>query len=53
MNISLGRLPVGEWRDVTKEELEGLKSSLKDSDNSSYKDRLEKGTGGKRRRERP
>ena len=52
MNITLGKLPVGEWRDLTMEELEGLKSSLKDSDNSSYIDRLEKGTGGKRRRER-
>ena len=50
MNISLGNLPLGKWRDLTEEELEGLKSSLKDSDNSSYIDSLEKGTGGKRRR---
>jgi 23S rRNA pseudouridine2604 synthase len=50
MNISLGNLPVGKWRDLTKQELEGLKNSLKDSDNSSFADQLEKGTGGKRRR---
>jgi len=50
MNISLGHLAVGKWRDLTKKELQGLKNSLKDSDNSSYVDRLEKGTKGKRRR---
>lgn len=49
MNISLGNLPIGEWRDLTPEELEGLQNSLKDSDNSSYIDQLEKGTQGRRR----
>jgi len=52
MNISLGKLPIGEWRDLTKEELDGLKASLKNSGNSSYVDSLEKGTGGRRRRDR-
>jgi len=52
MNISLGKLPIGEWRDLTAAELKGLKDSLKDSDNSSFVDKLERGTGGKRRRER-
>lgn len=50
MNISLGDLPIGTWRDLTEEELNGLKSKLKDSDNSSYIDSLERGTGGRRRR---
>lgn len=50
MNISLGDLPVGKWRDLTSKELNGLRDSLKDSDNSSYVDRQERGTGGKRRR---
>ena len=50
MNISLGNLPIGKWRDLTKKELEGLKNSLKYSDNSSFADQLQKGTGGKRKR---
>lgn len=50
MNISLGNLPEGKWRDLTEKELQELKDSLKESDNSSYVDQLEKGTGGKRRR---
>ncbi|MCZ6594662.1 MAG: 23S rRNA pseudouridine(2604) synthase RluF [Bacteroidetes bacterium] len=50
MNISLGNLPIGKWRDLTKKELEGLKNSLKNSDNSSFADQLIKGTVGKRRR---
>ncbi len=49
MNISLGNLPVGKWRDLTEKELKDLRDSLKDSDNSSYVDRMNKGTGGKRR----
>ena len=50
MNILLGNLAIGEWRDLTKKELQDLEDSLKNSDNSSYVDRLEKGTGGRRRR---
>lgn len=32
MNLELGDLPVGEWRDLTPEELKTLKDSVKDSD---------------------
>lgn len=32
MNLSLGNLPVGKWRNLTKEELAILKDSVKDSD---------------------
>ncbi|MDP2687711.1 MAG: 23S rRNA pseudouridine(2604) synthase RluF [Aequorivita sp.] len=32
MNLELGNLPVGEWRDLSAEELKGLKESVKDSD---------------------
>ena len=50
MNIELGKLPIGEWRDLTAKELTDLKTSIETSDNSSYVDRLQKGTGGRRRR---
>lgn len=32
MNLELGNLPVGQWRDLTGEELKILKDSVKDSD---------------------
>lgn len=32
MNLKLGDLPVGKWRDLTPEELKTLKDSVKDSD---------------------
>lgn len=32
MNLGLGDLPVGEWRDLTSEELKTLRDSVKDSD---------------------
>ncbi|WP_271393523.1 23S rRNA pseudouridine(2604) synthase RluF [Aequorivita sinensis] len=32
MNLELGDLPIGEWRDLTEEELKTLKDSVKDSD---------------------
>ena len=32
MNLELGNLPVGQWRDLTKEELKDLRDSVKDSD---------------------
>ncbi len=35
MNISLGKLPVGQWRELTSEEVKVLTHSLKESDNSS------------------
>ncbi|PQB04743.1 23S rRNA pseudouridine(2604) synthase RluF [Aureitalea marina] len=37
MNIALGDLPTGAWRDLTTRELEDLKKELKDSDNQSFK----------------
>jgi len=39
MNIRLSNLPVGEWRDLTNEELSELKNSLDDSLNISEKQR--------------
>lgn len=50
MNIELGNLPIGKWRDLTPKELLELRESLKDSDNSSFVDSLEKNR--KRRRKR-
>ncbi len=40
MNLELGDLPVGEWRDLTAEELKNLRDSVKDSDGlpKAYKD---------------
>jgi 23S rRNA pseudouridine2604 synthase len=32
MNLELGDLPVGQWRDLTAEELKTLRDSVKDSD---------------------
>ena len=32
MNLELGNLPVGQWRDLTEKELQLLKDSVKDSD---------------------
>ncbi len=32
MNLTLGDLPLGSWRDLTEEELQTLKDSVKDSD---------------------
>ncbi|RDK85541.1 23S rRNA pseudouridine(2604) synthase RluF [Marinirhabdus gelatinilytica] len=53
MNIELGNLPIGKWRDLTEKELKGLQDLVKGSDNSSYVDRVEKkGATGKRRRGR-
>ena len=45
MNLELGNLAVGEWRDLTTEELNSLKDSVKDSDGlpkSFEKDRRQK-----------
>ncbi len=49
MNISLGDLKLGEWRDLTKEELNGLKDSVADSKNVPQAERNQS-TGGRRRR---
>ena len=44
MNISLGKLVVGEWRYLTEQEVNGLKLAVTSSDNSSFIDNLEKET---------
>jgi len=49
MNIDLGKLPVGEWRDLTKKELDGLKEAVSISQNAPQAERNER-AGGKRRR---
>jgi len=36
MNIELGDLPTGSWRDLTEEELNGLKDAVTASDNSAF-----------------
>lgn len=38
MNVALGELPYGEWRDLTKEELKGLQDAVADSNNASFID---------------
>lgn len=65
MNLVIGELPLGEWRDLTETELQELKSSVEESDNSSFVDSVSKtpstssgknrkphSTGGRRRRGR-
>lgn len=49
MNIELGNLPIGAWRDLTPEELNGLQRSIKNSDNSSFVDAKEEKGLGKRK----
>jgi 23S rRNA pseudouridine2604 synthase len=34
MNISLGNLQTGKWRDLTEVEINGLKAAVTDSDNT-------------------
>jgi 23S rRNA pseudouridine2604 synthase len=34
MNISLGNLPTGKWRDLTAEEIKGLQAAVTESDNT-------------------
>jgi 23S rRNA pseudouridine2604 synthase len=36
MNIELGDLPIGKWRDLTEAELNGLKDAVETSDNSAF-----------------
>lgn len=38
MNVELGDLPYGEWRDLTKEEVKGLQDAVAESKNASYVD---------------
>mgnify|MGYP000291572741 CR=1 FL=1 len=49
MNIALGDLKTGDWRDLTPEELQSLKAAVSESKNVPQVER-EKATGGKRRR---
>lgn len=56
MNLEIGDLPVGEWRDLTENELKTLKDSVEGSDNQpkAYPSKREpvknqNSTGGKRR----
>jgi len=51
MNIELGSLPTGSWRDLTAKELQGLKDAVSHSDNAPQATRLER-TSGRRRRGR-
>ncbi len=50
MNIELGNLAMGAWRDLTKNELTVLQQNLAGSDNSSFVDQQQQKTRGKRRR---
>jgi 23S rRNA pseudouridine2604 synthase len=34
MNISLGNLKIGKWRDLTSEEINGLQEAVSDSKNA-------------------
>ncbi len=38
MNIELGDLPIGKWRDLTAAEISGLQEAVSDSENSSFVD---------------
>ncbi len=49
MDIELGNLPVGKWRDLTSEEKSQLMKAVVDSDNRTYAQRHQR-TGGKRRK---
>lgn len=49
MNIELGKLKTGDWRDLTSEEVRGLQNAVSDSSNVPQAER-EKSTGGRRRR---
>ena len=50
MNINLGELPEGEWRDLTTNELNELKDSLGESLNVSQVQRKFEGTGDKQKK---
>ncbi|WP_203294302.1 23S rRNA pseudouridine(2604) synthase RluF [Luteirhabdus pelagi] len=51
MNITLGDLKVGEWRDLTKKEIEGLLDATEESKNIPQAQRNQNAsTGGRRRR---
>ena len=49
MNIELGDIPTGKWRDLTSSEIDGLKSAVSESSNAPQADRFK---GGRRRSDR-
>lgn len=51
MDIELGDLPNGQWRNLTLKELQGLKEAVKISDNTPEAERVKK-TTAKRRKDR-
>ena len=50
MNIKLGDLPTGEWRNLNYSELKVLKKALQDSDNSPLAQSIKEKPRGRRRR---
>ncbi|HPF11661.1 MAG TPA: 23S rRNA pseudouridine(2604) synthase RluF [Flavobacteriaceae bacterium] len=50
MNVELGDLPVGKWRYLSDQELKGLQTAIKDSENRPYTDVLQKKLGKRRSR---
>ena len=38
MHLHLGDLPLGQWRDLTQKEVNDLKATIADSDNSPFAD---------------
>jgi len=50
MNIELGDLPIGKWRNLTPEELLRLKNATSHSEKIAYNEVLDKKVTGKRRR---
>lgn len=52
MNIELGDLPYGKWRDLTEIELQGLQDAVSDSDNSTFVNSKKEATTIAEKRER-
>ncbi|MFT7073284.1 23S rRNA pseudouridine(2604) synthase RluF [Patiriisocius sp. Uisw_017] len=52
MNIELGDLPYGKWRDLTEIELQGLQEAVSDSDNSTFVNSKKEATTIAEKRER-
>jgi len=42
MNISLGNLKIGKWRDLTTEEINGLQEAVSDSENAPAANKIER-----------
>ncbi len=53
MNLELGDLPVGQWRDLTAEELKTLRDSVKDSDGQPKVYGKEERKENKEKRQKP